>query len=202
MSNHHDDFNKCNYFHYIICDVYESHPSRHGYPPSGLRIPGPELRASCTGRYRANQKKSVFPIHSKPFLAYRTLQEMFIYLSVKWLHSPSHWLDPFWQPIAVLCWREEGGKILTILVGKYHNFWNTLYLLFLILKIQSQKNNSQSKTDKERTYWPSCMSHYDLQRVILKNEALRQPLKQSRCKLKLKWMIFRRSFLLVTLLEV
>ena len=27
-----------------ICEVYRSHLWRHGYPPSGLRIPGPELK--------------------------------------------------------------------------------------------------------------------------------------------------------------
>ena len=30
---------------YMICEVYQSHPWRHGYPPSGLRIPGPGI--SC-----------------------------------------------------------------------------------------------------------------------------------------------------------
>ena len=38
ISNHRDDFNKCNYF-YMFCKVYRSHPWRHGYSPSGLRVP-------------------------------------------------------------------------------------------------------------------------------------------------------------------
>ena len=41
------------FYNYMICEVYRYHSWRHGYPPSGFRIPGPGPLSSMLRMYRS-----------------------------------------------------------------------------------------------------------------------------------------------------
>ena len=127
---------------------------------SAIRIANSWPRAPSV-MYRALQgesEKSVFPNPQKPFPRLQNIARDVHISQCKMIAQSLSLTRPFLTTnsspvLARGRWQNTDNSL-----GKNYNFWNTLYLQFLILKIKSQKNNSQSKADKERTtYWSSCI---------------------------------------------
>ena len=129
---------------YLICEVYWSHPWPHGYPPSGLRIPGPVYQSPIS----SDEVQGVF--HNNCGFPPRTFISQYPCLASTWLLESANGTDCTFE----FCCSDQAAKNELQFFLETHNSSGTLCkgpvdglykmgCIFLrkIEKLKNSKNN-------------------------------------------------------------